>query len=355
MGGSSLYPDAVNKGDQTVEKNGAGRSRRTDKKRTSSDADVFTALHKRLNSVSRLDQKRLGRRVKGARKITQADRQATVISELETRIDKAEKQLARRLAAIPVCTYPPELPITQRRQELLETIRDNQVVVIAGETGSGKSTQLPKICLDAGLGRKGMIGHTQPRRIAARSVGARIAEELDQQIGGAVGYSVRFDNKTNDKTSIKVMTDGILLAELAHDPDLLAYDVIIVDEAHERSLNIDFLLGYLHRLLPRRPDLHVVVTSATIDTAKIAAHFTDAPIIEVSGRNFPVDIRYRPRDAEGETLDVPAAVRRSISELTREGPGDILVFSSGEREINEICEAVRRHEPDFEVLPLYAR
>ncbi|MCL4116767.1 UNVERIFIED_CONTAM: hypothetical protein GTU68_010357 [Idotea baltica] len=353
VGETSLYPVAVNTGDQTVEKQGSGRPRRPKKK--IADGQAFTTLHKRLNSVSRLDQKRLGRRVKGARKIKQADRQAKVLAELETKIDKAEKQLARRIAAIPACTYPPELPITQRRDELLETIRDNQVVVIAGETGSGKSTQLPKICLDAGLGRKGLIGHTQPRRIAARSVGARIADELDQQIGGAVGYSVRFDNRTNDKTTIKVMTDGILLAELAHDPDLLAYDVIIVDEAHERSLNIDFLLGYLHRLLPRRPDLHVVVTSATIDTAKIAAHFDDAPIIEVSGRNFPVDIRYRPRDAEGEKLEVPAAVRRSISELTREGPGDILVFSSGEREINEICEAVRRHEPDLEVLPLYAR
>jgi len=317
--------------------------------------DAFTALHQRLNSVSRTDQKRLGRRVKGARKIKQADKRAKVLHELDTKIDKAEKQLARRVAAIPARTYPPDLPISQRRDELVKTIRDNQVVVIAGETGSGKSTQLPKMCADAGLGRRGLIGHTQPRRIAARSVGARIADELGQQIGGAVGYSVRFDNRTNDKTTIKVMTDGILLAELAHDPDLLAYDVIIVDEAHERSLNIDFLLGYLHRLLPRRPDLHVVVTSATIDTAKIAAHFDDAPIVEVSGRNFPVDIRYRPLDADGEKLEPPAAVRRAISELMREGPGDILVFSSGEREINEICEAVRRHEPDLEVLPLYAR
>ena len=170
-----------------------------------------------------------------------------------------------------------------------------------------------------------------PSYPTAPQIAARIADELDQQIGGSVGYSVRFDNKTNDKTSIKVMTDGILLAELANDPDLLAYDVIIVDEAHERSLNIDFLLGYLHRLLPRRPDLHVVVTSATIDTGKIAAHFDDAPIIEVSGRNYPVEIRYRPLDAEGEKLEVPTAVRRAITELTREGPGDILVFSSGER------------------------
>lgn len=351
----------MNEGDQRVEKQGSGRSPRPPQKRTrrkrapGADDEQLAALRKRLNSVSRADQRRLGRRVKGAAKIQQVERRAKVVTELTTKIDQAEKQLARRLAAIPVCTYPPELPITQRRDELLAAIRDNQVVVIAGETGSGKSTQLPKICLDAGLGKRGMVGHTQPRRIAARSVATRIADELDQQIGSAVGYSVRFDNKTNDKTSIKVMTDGILLAELAHDPDLLAYDVIIVDEAHERSLNIDFLLGYLHRLLPRRPDLHVVVTSATIDTAKIAAHFDDAPIIEVSGRNYPVDIRYQPRDGEGETLEVPAAVRRAITELTREGPGDILVFSSGEREINDICESVRRHEPDFEVLPLYAR
>jgi len=345
----------VNSGDQRVEQKSSGRSRGSGKKRPGSGQADLASLRERLNSVSRADESRLGRRVRGAGKIKQADRQAKVASELTAEIDKAEKRLARRIAAIPACTYPPELPITQRRQELLEAIRDNQVVVIAGETGSGKSTQLPKICLDAGLGRKGMIGHTQPRRIAARSVAARIADELDQQLGNAVGYSVRFDNKTNDKTTIKVMTDGILLAELQRDPDLLAYDVIIVDEAHERSLNIDFLLGYLHRLLPRRPDLHVVVTSATIDTAKIAKHFDEAPVIEVSGRNFPVDIRYRPLDGEGEALEVPAAVRRAISELTRQGPGDILVFSSGEREINDICESVRRHEPDFEVLPLYAR
>nr|XP_061840624.1 ATP-dependent RNA helicase HrpA-like [Nerophis lumbriciformis] len=334
------------KGDQTIATQGRDRVSQNE----------FAELHNRLNAVSRIDQKRLGRRVKGARKIKQTSRRSQVLDEISTKIDRAEKQQARRIAAIPNLTYPAELPITQRREQLVRTIRDNQVVVIAGETGSGKkSTQLPKMCLEAGLGRAGLIGHTQPRRIAARSVGARIAEELGQQIGGAVGYSVRFDNRTNDKTTIKVMTDGILLAELAHDPDLLAYDVIIVDEAHERSLNIDFLLGYLHRLVPRRPDLHVVVTSATIDTAKIAAHFDGAPIIEVSGRNFPVDVRYRPLDSEGEKLEVPAAVRRAISELTRVGPGDILVFSNGEREINEICEAVRRHEPDLEVLPLYAR
>jgi len=322
---------------------------------SSVDTDPIAQLQQRLSSVSRVERNRLGRRLKGVRKIKQAKRRNAVVAELTEKVDKAEKKLSRRLNTIPVCTYPAELPISQRRQELVETIRDNQVVVIAGETGSGKSTQLPKICIDAGLGRSGMIGHTQPRRIAARSIAARIADELDQQVGQSVGYSVRFDNKTNDHTTIKVMTDGILLAELAHDPNLLAYDAIIVDEAHERSLNIDFLLGYLHQLRTRRPDLHIVVTSATIDTAKIAAHFDDAPVVEVSGRNYPVDVRYRPRNADGQVLDVPAAVRRGISELTREGPGDILVFSSGEREINDICESVRKHEPDLEVLPLYAR
>ena len=335
-------------GDQRGQQDVAGRAAKTAK-------DPFDLLHRRLVAVSRADQQKLSRRINGSRKIKDTSRRAKVAGELAGKVDLAEKRLARRVAALPVCTYPPELPITQRRDELRETIRDNQVVVISGETGSGKSTQLPKICLDAGFGRRGLIGHTQPRRIAARSVATRIAQELDQKIGGSVGYAVRFDNKTNDKTSIKVMTDGILLAELSHDPELLGYDVIIVDEAHERSLNIDFLLGYLHRLLPRRPDLHVVITSATIDTAKIAAHFDDAPIIEVSGRNYPVDIRYRPRDVEGETLEVPAAVRRAITELVRVGPGDILVFSHGEREIDDICESVRRHEPDFEVLPLYAR
>jgi len=317
--------------------------------------DSFDELHTRLKAVARSDRTRLLRRVRGARKIKQADRKAKVAQELTQEVAKAEKRLHKRLAAIPAISYPAELPISQRRDELVETIRDNQVVVIAGETGSGKSTQLPKICIEAGLGRTGMIGHTQPRRIAARSVAARIADELDQQLGAAVGYSVRFDNKTNDKTTVKVMTDGILLAELTRDPDLLAYDAIIVDEAHERSLNIDFLLGYLHQLVERRKDLHVIVTSATIDTTKISEHFSKAPIVEVSGRNYPVEIRYRPLDADGEKLDVPGAVRRSIKELSREGPGDILVFSSGEREINDICEAVRRHESDLEVLPLYAR
>ncbi len=330
------------------------------------------------------DHAALRRRLRGARKIRKANRRAAVFATIADDIAAAEKRFARRQANRPSCTYPAELPITARREELVETIRDNQVVVIAGETGSGKSTQLPKICIDAGFGVRAMIGHTQPRRIAARSVAARVAEELGVELGKTVGYAVRFDNRTTDRTAVKVMTDGILLAELTRDPDLLAYDVIIVDEAHERSLNIDFLLGYLHQLVRRRRDLHVVITSATIDTEKIAAHFHDgtrggdgaaAPIIEVSGRTYPVEIRYQPRDessresaiegAAGKRsergtksngpLDAAGAVRRAVTDLMREGPGDVLVFSSGEAEINDICESLRRHEPDLEVLPLYAR
>ncbi|MEM7094713.1 MAG: ATP-dependent RNA helicase HrpA [Actinomycetota bacterium] len=329
------------------------------------------------------DHTSLRKRLRGARKVQSAERRTNIAEAIAADIADAEARFDRRRNAQPEITYPAELPITARRDELVETIRNNQVVVIAGETGSGKSTQLPKICLEAGFGVRGMIGHTQPRRIAARSVAARIAEELGVDPGGFVGHAVRFDDRTSDDTAIKVMTDGILLAELTRERDLSAYDLIIVDEAHERSLNIDFLLGYLHRLVRRRPDLHVVVTSATIDTEKIASHFhqgtwheadrteavpsasvpiTPAPIIEVSGRTYPVEIRYQPRTVEHETaagrsidLDAPAAVRRAVEELTREGPGDILVFSSGEAEINDICESLRKHEPDLEVLPLYAR
>ena len=195
-------------------------------------------------------------------------------------------------------TYPEALPITARREELLTTIRDHQVVVVAGETGSGKSTQLPKLCLELGRGIDGLIGHTQPRRVAARTIAERVAEELGSSIGGDVGFSVRFDDRVRDGTLVRVMTDGILLAELQRDRDLRRYDTLIIDEAHERSLNIDFILGYVRQLLPRRPDLKVIVTSATIDTARFASHFgvgdLDAPIVEVTGRTYPVEVRYRP-------------------------------------------------------------
>lgn len=262
--------------------------------------------------------------------------------------------------------YPAELPITERRDELLEAIRDHQVVIVAGETGSGKSTQLPKLCLELGRGTAGLIGHTQPRRVAARTIAERVAEELETDLGDGVGYTVRFTDRVSDRTYVKVMTDGILLAELQRDRLLRRYDTLIVDEAHERSLNIDFLLGYLHQLLPQRPDLKVVITSATIDTERFAAHFGDAPVIEVSGRTYPVEVRYRPYgepveadegdDVIDDDRDQGEAVIDAVEELIREGPGDVLVFLSGEREIRDTADALAdRDLRGVDVLPLYAR
>ncbi|MGH9210185.1 MAG: ATP-dependent RNA helicase HrpA [Acidimicrobiales bacterium] len=272
-------------------------------------------------------------------------------------------------------TYPEALPITAQRASLLEAIRDHQVVVVAGETGSGKSTQLPKLCLELGRGAERLVGHTQPRRLAARTVAARIAEELGTEVGDLVGYKVRFSDQVGQRTMVKLMTDGILLAELRSDPQLRRYDTIIVDEAHERSLNIDFLLGYLSDLLPRRPDLKVVVTSATIDTERFAGHFA-APVVEVSGRAYPVEVRYRPigdtvpgrtADDDGDDpgpgstapprgVDQVDAIRLAVDELRGEGPGDILVFLSGQREIHDTARALAELElPGTEILPLYAR
>ena len=253
--------------------------------------------------------------------------------------------------------WPEGLPVVERRDEIAAAVRDSQVVVVSGETGSGKSTQLPKICLGAGRGEAGLIGHTQPRRIAARAVAERVAEELGSTVGGLVGYTVRFTDRVASGTRVKVMTDGILLAELQRDQTLSRYDTIIVDEAHERSLNIDFILGYLKQLLPRRPDLKVVVTSATIDTERFAAHFGSAPVIEVTGRTYPVEVRYRPFGVEPEDdRDQVSAICDALEELAREGPGDVLVFLSGEREIRDTAEAVERLALSHtEVLPLYAR
>ncbi len=270
----------------------------------------------------------------------------------------------QRRASVPEIAYPDQLPIVERRQELLDTIRENQVVVIAGETGSGKSTQIPKFCLELGRGVGAMIGHTQPRRLAARSIAARVADELGTEVGDLVGYSVRFTDEVSDRTLVKAMTDGILLAELQRDPDLRRYDTIIIDEAHERTLNIDFLLGYLRRLVERRDDLHLIITSATIDTEKFAAHFADAtgtpaPIIEVSGRTHPVDIRYQPLgnpdDPDARVLDVPEGIERAARTLLRETPGDILCFLPGEREIREAQEHLAKNLEEVEILPLYAR
>ena len=257
---------------------------------------------------------------------------------------------------LPTPTYP-DLPVVAHRPALLEAIREHQVVVVAGETGSGKSTQLPKLCLELGFGAVGLIGHTQPRRLAARSVAERIAEELHVDVGGTVGYAVRFNDRVGPDTAIKVMTDGILLAEIQRDRSLRAYEVLIIDEAHERSLNIDFLLGYLHQLLPRRPELKVIITSATIDTERFSRHFGGAPVVEVSGRSYPVEIRYRPLGGEaGDDRDQTQAICDAVVELTRQGIGDVLVFLSGEREIRDTAEALRRLDlPRTELLPLYAR
>jgi ATP-dependent helicase HrpA len=258
----------------------------------------------------------------------------------------------------PQVSYPPELPVSQCKDEILAAIRDHQVVVVAGETGSGKTTQLPKICLELGRGSYGMIGHTQPRRLAARTVAERIAEELNTPLGTTVGYQVRFTDRVGRQTMVKIMTDGILLNEIQRDRGVRRYDTLIIDEAHERSLNVDFILGHLKQLLPRRPDLKLIITSATIDPERFSRHFGDAPIIEVSGRTYPVEVRYRSivEDAEDSERDQIQAICDAVRELRREPPGDILVFASGEREIRDAADALRKLTiPDTEVLPLYAR
>ncbi len=267
-------------------------------------------------------------------------------------LDQAEARVASRRALVPQITYP-DLPVAAARDELLEVLREHQVVVVAGETGSGKTTQLPKMLLELGRGVTGLIGHTQPRRIAARTVAERIAEELGTPLGEVVGYKVRFHDQVGDQTLIKLMTDGILLAEIQQDRELLAYDTLVIDEAHERSLNIDFLLGYLTQLLRRRPDLKLVITSATIDPGRFAEHFGGAPVVEVSGRSYPVEIRYRPPKEE---TDAVQAIADAVDELEGEAPGDVLVFLSGEREIRDTAEVLRgRAGEGTEVLPLYGR
>jgi ATP-dependent helicase HrpA len=278
---------------------------------------------------------------------------------------RAKQRAASRESALSgiAIRYPQELPVSQRKDDIAEAIKNHQVVIVAGETGSGKTTQLPKICLELGRGVTGQIGHTQPRRIAARTVAERIADELSTPLGDVVGYKVRFTDKSGDTTSIKLMTDGILLAEIGSDRNLTRYDTLIIDEAHERSLNIDFILGYLKQLLPRRPDLKVIITSATIDPERFAEHFKDvrtgepAPIVEVSGRTYPVEVRYRPiNDPEDkdEDRDQVTAITDAIGELERDGPGDILVFLSGEQEIRDTADALRGRA-GLDILPLYSR
>lgn len=278
---------------------------------------------------------------------------------LAERIQQSAAVRAKRLASIPALEFP-DLPVTGKKDEIAKLIQENQVVVVCGETGSGKTTQLPKICLSIGRGAYGFIGHTQPRRIAARTVADRIAEELHEPLGRSVGYKVRFHDQTRPESLIKLMTDGILLAEIQNDPFLSQYDTLIIDEAHERSLNIDFLLGYLKGLLPKRRDLKLIITSATIDPQRFSNHFDNAPIIEVSGRTYPVEIRYRPieqTEEEDETCgDLQQAILDAVDELHRDMRGDILIFLSGENEIRETTESLRKHHPaKCEILPLYSK
>ncbi|WP_406463548.1 ATP-dependent RNA helicase HrpA [Streptomyces sp. NBC_00111] len=320
----------------------------------------FADLQTQLGQLSLRDAHRLGRRLEGARRIRKPEARQSVLDEISAEAGKAAERLAGRAARMPALSYPEQLPVSQKKDDILEAIRDHQVVIVAGETGSGKTTQIPKICMELGRGVRGMIGHTQPRRIAARTVAERVADELKTPLGEAVGWKVRFTDQVNpDATFVKLMTDGILLAEIQTDRELLAYDTIIIDEAHERSLNIDFLLGYLARLLPKRPDLKVVITSATIDPERFAKHFGEAPIVEVSGRTYPVEVRYRPlleEDSSDSDRDQITAICDAVDELDHEGPGDVLVFLSGEREIRDTADALnKRNLRHTEVLPLYAR
>jgi ATP-dependent helicase HrpA len=334
-------------------------------------------LRRALPELMLIDQHRLRRRLDRAQHLRDQQAREKAVSDLNGDFARAAQRVTRRRSAVPVLNYPEELPVSQRKDDILAAIRDHQVVIVAGETGSGKTTQLPKICLELGRGITGQIGHTQPRRIAARTVAERIADELSTDLGATIGYKVRFTDKSGDSTLVKLMTDGILLAEIAADRDLLRYDTLIIDEAHERSLNIDFILGYLKQLLPRRPDLKVIITSATIDPERFASHFAGvtgepAPIVEVSGRTYPVEVRYRPiahpevdsgdrpadrpgkRPDNAEDRDLGQAIGDAISELSKAGPGDILVFLSGEREIRDTADALKGR-PGLEILPLYSR
>jgi len=331
----------------------------------------IAALQNNLDHAMIADRHRLRRQLHELQKKPDDAKQAQWLERFQASCAKVE---ARR-SSVPVMRYDDALPIAAKRDEIKAALEKHQVLVIAGETGSGKTTQLPKICLEIGRGQHGLIGHTQPRRLAARSVATRVAEEIGTPLGELVGYQVRFEDQSKDTSLIKLMTDGILLAETQHDRYLEKYDTIIVDEAHERSLNIDFLLGYLKTLLPRRPDLKVIITSATIDLERFSKHFggdglPDAPIVEVSGRTYPVETWYRPLaaevDEEGESLlddlTVDQAILAALDEIAAheksvgQRPGDVLIFLPGEREIRDAAEVLRKANLRFtEVLPLYAR
>lgn len=322
----------------------------------------LTLWSQQLDSTLLADRHKLRRELQQLRE--QAKRGAVdekQLARVGERLLRSVEKVAARAAARPLVSYDDTLPVHARREDIGRAIAQHQVVIICGETGSGKTTQIPKICLELGRGLHGLIGHTQPRRIAARSVATRLAQELNQPLGEAVGFQVRFTENVKPTTAIKLMTDGILLAETQGDAYLNRYDTIIIDEAHERSLNIDFLLGYLKQLLPKRPELKVIVTSATIDADRFSRHFNGAPVIEVSGRTFPVEMRYRPLaehkdDEDGLEVDLEQAVADAVDELQREGLGDTLVFLPGEREIRDVAEHLRKAQlRGTEILPLFAR
>ncbi len=325
-----------------------------------SSLDLVKQLTQQLPLCLNQDRHVLKRQLDRLRSETQKGKNPVEqLNALTGRIEKSVVLRNKRLASIPPLNFP-DLPVTGKKDEIAKLIQENQVVIVCGETGSGKTTQLPKICLSIGRGAAGFIGHTQPRRIAARTVADRIAEELGESIGKSVGFKIRFNDKTHTESLVKLMTDGILLAESQNDPYLNQYDTIIIDEAHERSLNIDFLLGYMKWLLPKRPDLKLIITSATIDPQRFSTHFNNAPIIEVSGRTYPVEMRYRPieqKEEDDETSDdLQNAILDAVDELYRDLRGDILIFLSGEREIRETTDSLKKHHPtQYEILPLYSK
>ncbi|MTC33255.1 ATP-dependent RNA helicase HrpA [Providencia alcalifaciens] len=319
---------------------------------------ILSALQAEIEQTSLRDQWQLKKRLHGIAKIQDPKSRMAVIDVIKGDVEKAKQKVEKKRLNMPKIVYPENLPVSQKKQAIFDAISQHQVAIIAGETGSGKTTQIPKICLELGRGVKGFIGHTQPRRLAARSVASRLAQELECELGTNVGYKVRFSDQVSDTTQVKLMTDGILLAELQNDKSLLQYDTIIIDEAHERSLNIDFILGYLRQLLPKRPDLKVIITSATIDPERFSRHFGHAPIVEVSGRTYPVEVRYRPimgddNDSDRDQID---GIIDAVNELGRESAGDILIFMSGEREIRDTADALSKLQlRHTEILPLFAR
>jgi len=322
-----------------------------------STRQLIALLEKSITDCMLKDQHGFSGRLRGIRKRAKNNKPVDdALNKLQKAIEASSQLKLTRQQLKPLSHYPEELPVSQKRDDIIRAIHDHQVIVICGETGSGKTTQLPKMCLDAGLGIRGMIGHTQPRRLAARSVASRIAEELNSEVGKHVGYKIRFTDTLSEHSHIKLMTDGILLSEIHHDPYLNQYDCIIVDEAHERSLNIDFLLGYLKQLLRKRRDLKIIITSATIDPERFSKHFSNAPIIEVSGRTYPVEVVYRDRESEDTSTELKVAIADCVDEISITDRGDILVFLSGERDIKET--AVYLHKQNYqntEILPLLAR